>query len=625
LKRERRGFHRQVAEALERLFPERVKEQVGLLAYHWEQAGDAEKATEYLLQAGDQARLAYAHEEAVDFYQRALALLEETEAYDRAAQTQMKLGLTYDSAFEFNRARQAYDQGFALWQRAGQTRQGASLPPAPHALRELWEDDPDSLDPGLATSEWSLPIYQLFSGLVRRTLDTGIVPDLAASWERFQGGRRMVFYLRDDIFWSDGVPVTAHDFEFAWKRVLDRGTGSRNAPMLYDLKGARAFHEGRLSGPDSVGVQALDDLTLAVELEGPLGYLLHLLTYPATYPVPRHAVERYGDAWTDPANIVTNGPFTLESWQPGEALVLKRYPGYHGRCAGNLQRVELTMGVGDGPETLRLYEADLLEAADLPSVPSAADDWREMYAQEYVTQPNARTYGLAFNVTCPPFDDPRVRRAFAHAVDRETLANGILGGYVLPATGGFVPPGMPGHVPGIALPYDPARGRQLLAEAGYPGGEGFPDVKWLVWGDTYHAVPYLQAQWRDNLGVEIPWQSPPWGEVYDWMYGARPALFDIGWMPDYPDPDSYLRVAVLRFTAWRHEPYLTLVEQARRVMDQDKRMALYAHAEKILAEEAPLLPLKYMRMHRLVKPWLRSYPISALGAVLWEDVVMEPH
>jgi ABC-type transport system substrate-binding protein len=217
-----------------------------------------------------------------------------------------------------------------------------------------------------------------------------------------------------------------------------------------------------------------------------------------------------------------------------------------------------------------------------------------------------------------------VRRAFAYAIDRETLANGILGGYVLPATGGWVPPGMPGHVAGIALPYDPERGRQLLAEAGYPGGQGFPDVEWLVAGDTIHVKPYLQAQWRENLGVEIPLQES-WPPSPDRIYGARPVLFDIGWMPDYPDPDNYLRVAVQRFTAWHHEAYWALVEQARRVMDQDQRMALYAHAEKILAEEVPLLPLKYDRLHLLVKPWLKSYPMSATGAVFWEDVIIEPH
>ena len=140
------------------------------------------------------------------------------------------------------------------------------------------------------------------------TYDGGIVPDVAVSWEVSQGGRRVVFRLRDDAYWSDGAPVTAHDFVYAWKRVLDPASESRNASLLYDIKGAKAYHEGRVSDPDGLGVRALDDVTLAVELETPTGYLLPLLSYSALYPVPRHVVERLGSAWTEPENIVTNGP-----------------------------------------------------------------------------------------------------------------------------------------------------------------------------------------------------------------------------------------------------------------------------------------------------------------------------
>lgn len=624
LKRERRAFHRQVAEALERLFPERVKEQVGLLAYHWERAGDAEKATEYLLQAGDRARLAYAHEEAVDFYQRALAFLKQMEEHERAAQTQMKLGLTYDSAFEFRRARQAYDKGFALWQRAGEARPAALLPPAPHALR-LPGGNPLTLDPGLATDESSgIFVEQLFSGLVEVTPENGIVPSVATGWEVSHRGRRVVFHLREDVVWSDGAPVTAHDFEYAWKRVLDPATGSLNASLLYDLKGARAFHEGRLSGPAGVGVQALDDGALLVELEQPTGYLLHLAAY--FLPVPRHVVERHGRAWTDPANIVTNGPFILKSWQRGDSMVLERYPRYHGRFRGNVQRVDLSH-VDSWAAELEMYEADLLDIVYLPhpSNPDEADRVRQRHAQEYTTQPSLATTHLAFGVTRPPFDEPRARQALAYAVDREVLAEVTTGGYRPPATGGFVPPGMPGHVPGIALPYDPERGRQLLAEAGYPGGEGFPDVELLVPGGLQAQAPYLQAQWRENLGIEIQWNLLDWEEFIKRLRGSTPQLIGLGWMPDYPDPDSYLRVSVQRQTAWRHEPYLALVEQARRIMDQQKRMKLYAQAEQILVEQMPILPLLYGREHRLVKPWVREPPGSADGRLFWKDIVIEPH
>jgi oligopeptide transport system substrate-binding protein len=235
------------------------------------------------------------------------------------------------------------------------------------------------------------------------------------------------------------------------------------------------------------------------------------------------------------------------------------------------------------------------------------------------------TLYLAFGVTRPPFDDPLVRQALASVIDREDLAQVTTGGYRLPATGGFVPPGMPGHLPGIALPYDPERGRQLLAEAGYPGGKGFPDVELLVPGGLQAQAPYLQAQWWENLGIEIQWNLLDWEEFIEALRGSTPQLIALGWMPDYPDPDSYLRVSVQLQTAWRHEPYLALVEQARRVMDQEKRMVLYAQAEQILVEQMPILPLLYGREHLLVKPWVTQHPGSADGRTFWKDAIIEPH
>jgi ABC-type oligopeptide transport system substrate-binding subunit len=628
LKKERRVFHREVAEALEQMFPERVKEQVGLLAYHWERAGDAEKAVAYLLQAGDQARLAYAQEEAVDFYRRALAFLEETKQHDRAAQTQMKLGLTYDSAFDFARARQAYEAGFALWQRAGQTRETVSLPPAPHALRLRW-GYPNTLDPGLAADDGEITfVEQLFSGLVEYTPELSIVPDVAASWEVFDGGSRYVFHLRDDVFWSDGVPVTAHDFVYAWRRVLDPAMGSRNAGLLYDLKGARAFHEGQVSDPNSVGVRVLGDGALQVELEQPTSYLLYLLTCSATYPVPRHVLERHDGVWgafANWANLVTNGPFTLKSWPPDDPLVLERSPHYHGEFKGNIQLVEV-FDAESWPAEVEMYEADLLDTTPIRDWdPQEADRLRQRHAHEYLTQPSLKTLYLAFDVRRPPFDNLLVRQALAFSIDREALAEATTGGYRAPATGGFVPPGMPGHMPGIAPLCDVEHGRRLLAEAGYPGGAGFPEVELLAPGLLQAQAEYLRVEWRMKLGIEVQQNSPDDTEWLERLRRFDTQLVALGWMPDYPDPDSYLRVAVQTQTVWRHEPYLALVEQARRVMDQEKRMILYAQAERILVEQMPILPLMYGREHRLVKPWVKQPPGWADGRVFWKDIVIEPH
>jgi ABC-type oligopeptide transport system substrate-binding subunit/class 3 adenylate cyclase len=625
LKKERRVFHRQVAEALERLFPERVEEPVGLLAHHWERAEEPEKATEYLLRAGDQARVAYAHQEAIDYYRRALAFMRKGGEHGQAARTLMKLGLTYHTAFDFRRSRQAYDEGFALWQRVGQM-EPADLPPAPHALRVVGPE-PVTVDPAMAGDTPSVTmISQFFSGLAELTPAMNIVPDAAQSWEVSEGGRKYVFHLRDDVRWSDEVPVTARDFEYAWKRVLDPATRSPNASYLYAVKGARAFHQGEVSEPDGVGVRSLDEATLVVELEELTGHFPHLLAHCSTCPVPRHVVEAHGAAWTEPGDIVTNGPFTLESWQRGESMVLVRNPVYHGRFRGNLERVKLSFP-GDQAASLEMWDAaglDIFNLYILPVGEAEMDRARYRHAEEYVFAPSLHTLHVALDVSRPPFDDPRVRRAFALATDKERLADVAMKGYAYPATGGVVPPGMPGHSAGIGLPYDPDQARQLLAEAGYPGGHGFPVVDALTVRQRVAPSKYLQAQWRENLAVEIRWKTMEWVTFFNELDREPRHMFLLGWQAAFPDPDEFLNLsAVPRRTSWRNEAYDRLVEEARQVADQRERMRLYGQADRILVEEAPIIPLAYGRSHLLVKPWVK--PMSAVGGWFLKDIIIEPH
>lgn len=624
LKKERRTFHKQVAEALERLFAERIEEQLGLLAYHWERAEEPAEAIEYLSRAGDQARLAYAHAEAIDYYERALVLLKEHGQHDQAARTLMKLGLAYHMALDFQRSRQAYQEGFALWQRADQVRPEISLPPAPHALRMNWPE-PVTLDPTLANDvDTSAMIEQLFSGLVELQLDMDIVPDVARSWEVLEGGRKYVFRLREDVRWSDGKPVAARDFEYAWKRVLDPTTGSRSAELLYDVQGARAFHQSQVSTPDGVGVRALDDLTLVVELEAPAGYFLNLLALIPTFPVPQHVVEQHGAAWTDVGNIVSNGPFKLEAWQPGQSIILSRNPNYHGRFGGNVQRIEDCL-LTDGAVTLQMYEAGDLDIWSLVLPYAEMDRVRQRHAG-YFSGPGPATGYVGFDLSRPPFDDVRVRRALVHATDREMLADVVLRGYESPATGGFVPPGMPGHSPGIGLAYDPERARQLLAQAGYPGGRGFPVMTAWTSSVFAEATKALQAQWRESLGVEMEWELFPRAVFLDKMDKSLPHLFYIMWQADYPDPDNFLRVGLAqRYQQHWNATFDELVERARRSSDQAERMKLYQAADRILIEEAVMMPTTYGRWNLLIKPWVKKHPTSPFRQWFWKDVVIEPH
>ncbi len=621
----RRTLHRQIGEALERLFPDPTAEQVGLLAHHWEQARVPEKASTYLLRAGDHARLLYAHQEATDYYRRALTYLKEQGQHEQAARTLTKLGLTYHNAFDFQQARRAYDEGFVLWQQAGATHPTRTPPPAPHPLRVRWLE-PTALDPAMAPdAHTSCLIAHLFSGLVELSPEMDIVPDVARTWEVSEGGRRFVFHLRDDARWSDGTAVTAGDFEYAWKRVLAPDSGSPAAYLLYALKGGRAFHQAE---GDSVGVRALDDHTLLVELERPMGYFLQLLTHVSWLPVPRQAVETYGETWAEGGNLVSNGPFRLQTWRRGEAIILARNPAYHnlGRIRGNVQQVNL-FPLTDWASRLEMYEADELDVLGITFFPPAERDAaRQEHIGEYVSIPRLETHFLAFDVQRPPFDDVRVRRAFVLATDRERLADMAMRGYVAPATGGLVPPGMPGHAPGVALPYDPQQARRLLAEAGYPDGRGFPAIAALAFRAVAARSEYLRAQWQENLGVDIAWQTVGWSEFLDRLENWHPHLTNLGWVADYPDPDNFLRVSRARsWSRWQNATYDRLVEEAGQAMCQEERMELYRQAGRILVEEAPILPLIYEREHLLVKPWVSRYPMSAIKPSFWKDVVIEPH
>ena len=625
---ERRLLHGEIANVLEELYDGQTEEITPQLAHHFAEAGEGEKAIDYLLEAGDRARMLYAQTEAIDYYRRALVFLREQGEPERAARTLMKLGLTYDATFDFRRARQAYDEGFALWQRAGQIQPPVPRLPAPHALRVPWYYV-QTLDPAMC---WEMAssnvIRQLFSGLVEASPEMGVVPGLARRWEVLKDGREYIFHLRDGVRWSDGAPVTARDFEYAWKRVLDPGTGSPRAERLYDVKGARAFHRGEVSDPELVGVRSLDEHTLLVELEAPTGFFVHMLAQDEYLPVPRHVVEAHGGAWTRLEKIVTNGPFRLEAWQPGESLVLLSNLEYYSHFRGNVERVELSLAEDDrAKDTVEMYEAgdlDILSLFDLS--PLEAERARQLHADEYITVPGLSSYCLALDVSRSPFSDPRVRRAFALATDRETLAGVVLMGHCSPATGGFLPPGIPGHSPGIGMPYDPGEARRLLAESGYAGGRGFPTVvPWLYHSPFESACAYLQAQWRENLGIEILWEVMEWTHFIDSLNRELPHMHGIGFHASFPDPACLLRGDRdwLR-TGWHSEAYDRLVGDARCCVTQEERIELYRQADTVLVEGASILPLIYERWNLLVKPWVKKYPLSGFR-VFWKDVIIEPH
>jgi oligopeptide transport system substrate-binding protein len=295
-----------------------------------------------------------------------------------------------------------------------------------------------------------------------------------------------------------------------------------------------------------------------------------------------------------------------------------------------VQRAELLLDL-DAHADLEMYEADDLDVMDLvPLVgvsPVEADRARQRHAGEYVSSPALAVGYIGFDVSRPPFDDVRVRQAVALAYDRERLAAEATGGFYFPATGGVVPPGMPGHVPGIGLPYDPDRARRLLAEAGYPGGRGFPDVEVLLPRSYLATGQHGQTQIQNILGVKVQLAFIEWTSFIERLEKDPPRAFSLVRGLSIPDPDNLLRVGFpWQETKWQNETYEELVETARWTLDQQERLRLYEQVQRILLEKVPIVPTTYVRSHLLIKPWVKRFPTSAIwGDTFWKDVIIEPH
>jgi oligopeptide transport system substrate-binding protein len=237
-----------------------------------------------------------------------------------------------------------------------------------------------------------------------------------------------------------------------------------------------------------------------------------------------------------------------------------------------------------------------------------------------------KTDFVTFDTSRPPFDDVQVRQAFAQSIDRQKLADKVMRGYAAPAKGGFIPPGMPGHSLGVGTPFDPVRARRLFDAAGYPDSSQFPPVEWLTPKGFESVSTFLQRQWQTHLGLSIEFQVLSWDAFTERLALDPPQMLVVTWRADYPDPDSLLRAGPAQhFAAWNDEVYGWLLDDARQTTDLEERMAICRQMDRMLAEEAVILPLTYGRDHLLVKPWIKLLPTSPINWWYWQEIVIENH
>lgn len=402
--------------------------------------------------------------------------------------------------------------------------------------------EPETLDPHLISGVPEHRItYSLFEGLVSSNPETAEAePGVAESWEVNSDGTVYTFKLRKDAIWSDGVKITAQTVVDSWLRMLDPEMATSYAwfPSMF-LKGAAEYNAGE-AGPESVKIKAVDDRTFQMELVGPLPYVLGALSHYSFAIVPLHAIEKYGKDWTSPENFVGNGPFTLNTWKPQEEISVTPNDKYWDKGVVKLAKITY-LPVDDNNTAYNMYlngEADYVTQVPLDVIESA------MLRDDYQNAPYLGTYYYAFNMEKAPFDDVRVRKALAMAIDKETLTRAVSKGGEQ-ATDKMVPD-MSGY-PGITgNGYDVAKAQALLAEAGYPNGEGFPSFSIIYNTNEAHKKigEYIQQQWQENLGIACDLENQEWKTYLASKRQGEFLVARAGWIGDYQDPNTFLDMFV---------------------------------------------------------------------------------
>ncbi len=508
----------------------------------------------------------------------------------------------------------------APWLAGCEEREAAASVPT---VKMPLDTEPPSLDPQLAQDVTSFHIVtNLFEGLTKLAPDGGTLPAVASSWEALDDGKRYVFHLDPRARWSDGKPVTAGDFVYAWRRLIDPEVAAEYAYILYDLENATDVNAGKLP-LEALGVAAPDPLTFEVRLTKPLVTLPAIAEMMNTFPVRQDVVEAYGDRWASPEHLIGNGAYRLESWRHDYRLVLTANPHYR-LGPPPVERVEAFV-VATKSTGLNLFETGKLDWIELTGqdLPAYQDDPRLHSKPQF--------YGVyfGFNVKKKPFDDVRVRQAFSLAIDRSELPRVLRGGQV--PTTSWIPPGLLGHAPDIGLGYDPERARKLLAEAGFPGGKGFPraDVSYNEDPDYRAVSENLAAQWRRNLGVEVTIDSQEWKVYLRALSTDPPEIWRLGWQADFADPDNFMSQFTTssgnNWTRWGNARYDELIARAAAEPDVEKRRALYDEAQRILTEEeVPVMCLYTRAQNELIAPRLVGYEPNPMDLIDLSRVSLVP-
>ncbi len=608
---------------------------------------------------------------------------------------------------------------------------GSTTPPKLNTLRYINGDEPESLDPAVSSGQPEARIYMaLYEGLVEydpKSLNA--IPALAERWDVNNDSSEFVFHLRRNARWSNGDPITAHDFIYSLRRGLSPAVASKNAFLAYYITYAQAFNEKSVfafdpatkqyllekdvadaapssvslsqkpldsnapeygSGADGqqpasdtafhqlmhsplrlvlpgdetarnkalaknpslqaavqgkslvpvtaedIGIEAVDDYTVRISLSQPAAYFLGLIAHQLFRLVPRKVIEKYGEQWTNPAHIVTCGAFKVKTWRPYNELIVERDPMYWDAANVRLDEIRFFVST-DNPTSLNLYKVGEADAVLNHAVPNS---WLDVVRpkKDYMDGAEAAIAYITMNVTKPPMNDVRVRRAFNMAIDKVNYSKSRR---ITKSLSAFTPEGIfVGYPQPKGESFNPELARKLLGEAGFPvtrQGDGFECKSFPVAQVEYifntnssnkAMAEFMQAQWKQNLGITVPLRSMEFKTYMPARTKLEYSGFAMGlWGADYMDPFTFLSIFTtprgVNGTGWYDPKYVAMLDEANSMLDHQKRYELLAKAEKYLLDAQPIIPVETFAVNFLKKPYVKGMYPNAASLYPWKFVYIE--
>jgi oligopeptide transport system substrate-binding protein len=502
-------------------------------------------------------------------------------------------------------------------------------------------EDPETIDPTLNTSSGAGTIIEnAFEGLMRLDENEKAIPGVAESYEVSDDSLVYTFHLREDAKWSDGEAVTANDFEYAWVRALTKETAAEYAYQLYYIKNAEKFYNGEATR-EELGIEVVDDHTLKVTLEAPTAYFLELTAFTTYFPVREDIVEADPEGWAlEPETYVSNGPFKLVQWDMKDQLIFEKNENYWNASEVKLPGIvyKLVTDQNTAYASLKSGEFDMVDTVPPSEIASGEEEGL------VTIYPNLATYMLIFNVgkqstlsdeVKEVLSNAKVRRALAIAIDRKALVENVTKAEQVPAYS-FVPQGIKnedGEDFADREYYDANQAnieeaKQLLAEAGYPNGEGIPTLEFMfnTEGDHKLIAQAIQQDWA-KIGVNVELTNQEWKVFLNTRQEGGYQIARHGWSADYVDPMTFLDLWVTgggnNDAGYSNPEYDALIAAAKVEADQDKRWEMMKQAEDILMEDMPIIPLYYYTKVKGAKPEVKGVRVSTLGHVYFDKAYIE--